>query len=84
MLGASAIFGPLAAAIGLLVWLSFVARVVLLAAEMNVVAAKRFWPRSFTRSNLTDAGGRSFAEAAIAQHPQAARSIHPTDLIVTA
>jgi YihY family inner membrane protein len=62
ILGASAIYGSFAAAIGLLVWLSLVARVVLLAAEINVVAAKRIWPRSFTGSNLTDADERSFAE----------------------
>ncbi len=34
----------------------------LLTAEINVVAAKRLWPRSFTGLNLTNADERSFAE----------------------
>lgn len=62
ILGASAIYGSFAMAIGLLVWLSLVAKIVLLAAEINVVAAKRLWPRSFTGGNLTEADERSFAE----------------------
>lgn len=62
ILGASAVYGSFAAAIGLLVWLSLVARVVLLAAEVNVVAAKHLWPRSFTGLNPTSADERSFAE----------------------
>ena len=62
ILGARAVYGSFAAAIGLLVWLSLVARIVLLTAEINVVAAKHLWPRSFTGLNLTNADERSFAE----------------------
>ena len=62
ILGARAVYGSFAAAIGLLVWLALVARIVLLAAEINVVAAKRLWPRSFTGLNLTKADESSFAE----------------------
>jgi uncharacterized BrkB/YihY/UPF0761 family membrane protein len=62
ILGASAIYGSFATAIGILVWLSLLAKIILLAAEINVVAAKRLWPRSFTGGNLTDADERSFAE----------------------
>ena len=62
ILGASAIYGSFAIAIGLLVWLSLVAKIVLLAAEINVVAAKQLWPRSFTGGNLTEADEQSFAE----------------------
>ena len=40
ILGHSAVYGSFAVAIGLLVWLSLVARIVLLAAEINVVAAE--------------------------------------------
>jgi uncharacterized BrkB/YihY/UPF0761 family membrane protein len=62
ILGAEAVYGSFAAAIGLLVWLALVARIVLLTAEINVVAAKHLWPRSFTGLNLTNADERSFAE----------------------
>lgn len=62
ILGASAVYGSFATAIGLLVWLSLVAKIILLAAEINVVAAKQLWPRSFTGGNLTEADERSFAE----------------------
>ena len=34
----------------------------LLTAEINVVAAKHLWPRSFTGLNLTKADESSFAE----------------------
>lgn len=62
VLGARAVYGSFAMAIGLLVWLALVARVVLLSSEINVVATKRLWPRSFTGANLTDADERSFEE----------------------
>lgn len=62
ILGARAVYGSFAAAMGLLVWLALVARIVLLASEINVVASKHLWPRSFTGLNLTNADERSFAE----------------------
>lgn len=62
ILGASAVYGSFAMALGLLVWLSVLARVVLWAAEVNVVSTKRLWPRSFNSLNLTEADERSFAE----------------------
>lgn len=62
ILGARAVYGSFAAAMGLLVWLALVARIMLLASEINVVASKHLWPRSFTGLNLTSADERSFAE----------------------
>lgn len=62
ILGASAIYGTFASVIGLLVWISLVARVLLLGSEVNVVAHKRLWPRSFNGKNLTSADEKSFAE----------------------
>jgi YihY family inner membrane protein len=65
ILGASDVYGAFAVAIGLLVWLALLARVILWAAEINVVAEKRLWPRSFNSRNLTDADERSFAEVRV-------------------
>lgn len=62
VLGAGAVYGSFAMTVGLLVWMSLVAKVVLLTAEVNVVATKHLWPRSFTGGNLTEADERSFEE----------------------
>lgn len=62
ILGASAVYGTFASVVGLLVWISLLARVVLLGAEVNVVAHKRLWPRSFNGKNITSADEKSFAE----------------------
>jgi len=43
---ASQIYGFFAIVIGLLAWISLAAQVFLLAAEVNVVRARRLWPRS--------------------------------------
>jgi uncharacterized BrkB/YihY/UPF0761 family membrane protein len=43
---ASVIYGFFAIVIGLLAWISLVAQLFLLAAEINVVRARRLWPRS--------------------------------------
>jgi YihY family inner membrane protein len=43
---ASQVYGFFAIVIGLLAWISLVAQLFLLAAEVNVVRARRLWPRS--------------------------------------
>jgi YihY family inner membrane protein len=43
---ASVVYGFFAAVIGLLAWISLVAQLFLLAAEINVVRARSLWPRS--------------------------------------
>jgi YihY family inner membrane protein len=62
VIGAGAIYGSFATVIGLLVWMSLVARVLLLAAEVNVVTHRRLWPRAFEGRNLTEADMRAFDE----------------------
>ncbi len=46
--GASNTYGTFALVIGLLSWIYLGAHIMLLAAEANVVAARRLWPRSFS------------------------------------
>lgn len=54
--GASDTYGTFAIVIGLLGWFHLVSRVVLLAAMLNEVLARRLWPRSLTATGeLTDA-----------------------------
>jgi YihY family inner membrane protein len=53
--GASQTYGAFAVVIGLLSWLYLGAQVSLLAAEVNVVRARRLWPRSLVPPPLTPA-----------------------------
>ena len=63
--GADATYGVFALVIGLLSWFFLAAHLLLAAAEVNVVLARRLWPRSLT-GELTPADERAlrrFAEA---------------------
>jgi YihY family inner membrane protein len=59
--------GLFAFVLGLLVWLYLGAQVTLLAAEINVVRARRLWPRSFFSDHLLDADRRALTSAAEVQ-----------------
>jgi YihY family inner membrane protein len=58
--GMSQTYGLFAVVIGLLLWIFLQARVVLYAAEVNVVRVERLWPRSLVQPPLTDADRRAF------------------------
>ena len=47
VLGASDVYGTFAIVFGLLVWIALLARIVLVANEVNVVRSRHLWPRSF-------------------------------------
>jgi membrane protein len=61
--GASATYGAFATVIGLLSWMYLSAVIVLSAAEVNVVPARRLWPRAL-RGPLTPADRRALRMAA--------------------
>jgi YihY family inner membrane protein len=52
--GASDTYGTFNLVIGLLTWIALQARIVLYAAEINVVRAKRLWPRSMGENDPLD------------------------------
>ena len=52
---AQAVYGQFAFVLGLMSWLYLVAQLTLYAAELNVVRARRLWPRSIVQPPLTDA-----------------------------
>jgi membrane protein len=56
--------GLFAFVLGLLTWLYLGAQVTLLAAEINVVRARRLWPRSFFSDPLLDADKRALISSA--------------------
>ena len=56
--------GLFAIVLGLLAWLYLGAQVTLLSAEVNVVRARRLWPRSFFNDPLLDADRRALTSSA--------------------
>ena len=53
--GATDTYGTFAFVIGLLAWIALSAQLMLLAAELNVVLARRLWPRALQPPPLTRA-----------------------------
>jgi YihY family inner membrane protein len=66
--GASETYGGFAVVVGLLSWLYLGAQVVLIAAEINVVLARRLWPRSIG-ATLGPADERALEDAVKAEQP---------------
>jgi YihY family inner membrane protein len=67
---ASNVYGTFALVIGLLSWIYLAAHITLLAAEANVVATRRLWPRSFSlvfERPLTDADRRALRQRSVVE-----------------
>ncbi len=64
--GSSQTYGGFAAVVGLLAWLLIAAEITLIAAELNVVLARRLWPRSLAGA-LRPADERTLRDSAQAQ-----------------
>jgi YihY family inner membrane protein len=63
--GSSDLYGTFGLVLGLVAWLYLTAQITVLAAEINVVRARRLWPRSLAASSPpTPADRRSFARQA--------------------
>jgi uncharacterized BrkB/YihY/UPF0761 family membrane protein len=60
----SAIYGLFAIVLGLFAWLYFAAELTVYAAEVNVVLARRLWPRAMVQPPLTEADQRVMAAQA--------------------
>jgi uncharacterized BrkB/YihY/UPF0761 family membrane protein len=58
------LYGVFALVLGLLAWLYLGAQLTILAAEVNVVKARRLWPRSFFSEPLLDADRRALTDTA--------------------
>jgi membrane protein len=59
-----ALYGIFALVLGLLAWLYLGAQLVIFAAEINVVRARKLWPRSFFSDPLLDADRRALTSSA--------------------
>lgn len=60
----SAVYGLFGIVLGLLAWIYLVVRVTVYSAELNVVLARKLWPRSMVQPPLTEADRRSMAAQA--------------------
>ncbi len=58
------LYGIFAVVLGLLAWLYLGAQMTIFAAEINVVKARRLWPRSFFSSPLLEADRRALTDTA--------------------
>lgn len=63
VLDASDVYGTFAVMFGLLAWIALLARVILLANEVNVVRARRLWPRSVLGTDPTGGDRRAADES---------------------
>jgi YihY family inner membrane protein len=59
-----ALYGQFAFVLGLIAWLYLVSQLTMYAAELNVVRARRLWPRSILQPPLTDADERVLRDLA--------------------
>jgi len=60
----SAVYGLFGIVLGLLSWVYLAVELIVYSAELNVVLARRLWPRSMVQPPLTDADRRSLAAQA--------------------
>ncbi|HTW07931.1 MAG TPA: YihY/virulence factor BrkB family protein [Acidimicrobiales bacterium] len=60
----SAVYGLFGIVLGLLAWVYLIVELTVYAAELNVVLARRLWPRSMVPPPLTDADRKSLAAQA--------------------
>ena len=81
VVGASEVYGGFAIVFGLLVWLALLARVTLLASEVNVVRARVFWPRSLGGVQLTVGDRNAIAQTADREALFVARFDYPRQKI---
>jgi inner membrane protein YhjD len=74
--GASQLYGFFAIVLGLLSWIYLGAQLLLLSAELNVVLARRLWPRSLAPPPLTEPDRTVLAAQAREEAARPAQDVH--------
>lgn len=77
--GARGTYGTFAVVIGLLFWFALLAQITLFCAELNVVLARRLWPRSLASLVLAESRTKADEEA-YRTYPQLERQVHNMDV----
>jgi YihY family inner membrane protein len=75
---AGEVYGFFAVVLGLLSWLYIGAQVSVYAAELNVVRARRLWPRSLVQAPLTDTDRRALVDLAKQEERHPEQSVEVT------
>jgi YihY family inner membrane protein len=75
---ASQVYGYFASVLGLVSWIFLGAQLTLYAAEINVVWARRLWPRSIIQPPLTEADKRAFDSIALQGERRPEQSVGST------
>ena len=75
---ASNVYGTFAIVIGLLVWIYLGAQLTLYCAEINVVRARRLWPRSLTQPPLTEADRQALRAGTLVERRRPEQHIEVT------
>lgn len=71
-------YGEFATVLGLVAWLYLAARIVVYCAEINVVLARKLWPRSIKQPPLTDADRESLSLHALESQQRVEQQVHVT------
>lgn len=74
----SQVYGYFASVLGLVSWLYLGAQLALYSAELNVVRARRLWPRSMVQPPLTDADRRALDDIARESERRPEQSVEST------
>jgi YihY family inner membrane protein len=77
-LHSDSVYGEFATVLGLVAWLYLAARIVVYCAEINVVLARRLWPRSILQPPLTEADKESLELQALESQQRADQEVHVT------
>ena len=77
-LHSDSVYGEFATVLGLVAWLYLAARIVVYCAEVNVVLARRLWPRSILQPPLTEADKESLELRALESQQRAGQQVHVT------
>lgn len=71
-------YGVFGTVLGLVAWLYIAARITVYCAEINVVLARKLWPRSFVPPPLTEADRTSLALQALQNQRRVEQQVHVT------
>ena len=75
-LHSDSVYGEFATVLGLVAWLYLAARITVYCAEINVVLARRLWPRAIIQPPLTEADRTSLALQALEAQQRKEQQVH--------
>ena len=77
-LHSDSVYGEFATVLGLVAWLYLAARITVYCAEINVVLARKLWPRAILQPPLTEADKESLALHALESQQRVEQQVHVT------